>query len=367
MPDLASPNSHNSHNRSLQGLRGLAAGMVLLFHVQAMGAKGDFWATLQTGHWIHDVGPIAVRIFFFISGYLIVSSLWRNGDVRKFALNRVLRIYPVFLLLHLVMFTLGPLTNYGWVGGATGDTMGRLLGDPLAWTAHFFSNLFFLPGILALPIAQQNAWSLSYEALFYFTAAFMFVAWKQRREGRSSVLWWIGIVGIVAFILWDSDGWFFVGGVLVWWLQKEGRMKLPIVGPFDLVVLTAGFLLFHARQYVLAAMVLTLFFIIVVREQGWLRILLRSRVMQFLGVISYSLYLVHPFSLEALRRLLHQREFVQDAPWLFWVTGPAFAIFCSWLCYELIEKRFTRWLSTKLELRRQDLAAKSAPDLMAMR
>lgn len=367
MSDSASTSSHDSRNRSLQGLRGLAAGLVLVFHVQAMGAKGNFWPILPEGHWIHDVGPIAVRIFFFISGYLIVSSLWRNADLKRFAVNRVLRIYPVFLLLHLVMFTLGPLTGYEWVGGAQGDNMGRLLGDPLAWTAHFFSNLFFLPGIFALPIAQQNAWSLSYEALFYITAGFMFLAWKRRKEGGSALLWWLGIAGILAFNLWDSDGWFFVGGVLVWWLQKEGRLRLPLGGPVDLLALGGGFLLFHHRHYELAAIVLSLFFIIVVREQGWMRVVLRSHSMHFLGVISYSLYLVHPFALEALRRVLHQREFAQSAPWLYWVAGLAFAIFCGWLCYEVIEKRLTRWLSAKLELRRPDLAAKSAPDLMATR
>ncbi len=363
--------SHDSRNRSLQGLRGFAAALVLLFHVHAMGAKGGFWPVLDVTHWMHDVGPIAVRLFFFISGYLIVGSLWRNGDVRQFALNRVLRIYPVFLLLHLTMFTLGPLTGYEWVGGLAGDDMSRLLGDPVSWTAHFLSNLFFLPGILALPIAQQNAWSLSYEALFYVLAAIMFIAWRKRQQGGSSSLWFLGWAVILAFNLWDSDGWFFLAGVGVWWLQKEERLSTRAAGPLDILALLAGFWFFHNGWHIPAAIVLSLFFILVVRERGWMRHLLRSDTMNFVGLISYSLYLVHPFALEALRRVLHHGhangQLVQHAAWFFWVIGPIFAVGCAWLSYEVIEKRFTRWVAAKLELRRRDLAAKSAPDLMATR
>lgn len=367
----ARPSIAESRNRSIQGLRGLAAAMVLVFHIQMMGAKGEFWDELPLGNWLHEIGPIAVRLFFFISGYLIVGSLWKSGDIRRFAMNRVLRIYPVFLVLHLVMFTLGPVVNYEWVGGSSGDTMGRLMGDPLAWTFHFLSNLFFLPGLFPLPIAQQNAWSLSYEALFYLMAAFMFIAWSRYDQIHGRVQWWFGWTLMLSFCLYDADGWFFLIGVAVWWLQKEGRLKLPKLGPLDLFSLVGGFVLFHAGQKALSAIILSLFFIMVVLEQGWSRPLLQSRVMNFLGTISYSMYLVHPFALEALRRALHHGtphgKLVQGAPWLFWIVGPAFAVLCAWLSYVLIEKRFTRWLSSKLELRGPDLAAKSAPDLMATR
>lgn len=358
-------------NRSIQGLRGLAASAVLVFHIQMMGSKGEFWNALPIQHWLHEIGPIAVRLFFFISGYLIVGSLWKSGDLNRFATNRVLRIYPVFLLLHLIMFTLGPLANYEWVGGREGDTMGRLLGDPVAWTFHFLSNLLFLPGLFALPIAQQNAWSLSYEALFYLLAAFMFIAWQRKEQLRGRIQWWLGWTIIFSFCLYDADGWFFLTGVTVWWLQETGKLKLPNLGPLDLVSLASGFAIFHTGHKALSALVLSLFFVMVVLEQGWSRKLLQSRAMNFLGTISYSIYLVHPFALEALRRVLHHGtphgKLVQGAPWLFWIVGPLFAIGCAWLSYELIEKRFTRWISAKLELRRQDLAAKSAPDLMATR
>jgi peptidoglycan/LPS O-acetylase OafA/YrhL len=357
----------DARNRSLQGLRGLAAGLVLIFHVFAMGAHGGFWPDLPREHWVHDVGPLAVRIFFLISGYLIVGSLWRNGDLKRFAWNRVLRLYPVFLLLHVLMFTLGPVIGYQWVGGVAGDSMSRLLGDPLAWTVHFFSNLLFLPGIFALPIAQQNAWSLSYEALFYLVAGMMFLLWKTRQQSHRAIGWWVGWAAIISFSIYDNDGWFFLGGVGVWWLQKQGRLNWIHRGPVDVIALGLGFWLFHLQQYLPATLVLGVFFILVVREQGWLRVVLRSDTMNFLGLISYSLYLVHPFALEALRRLLHPVQNAALTPWAFWVAGLGLAVVSAWLSYECIEKRFTAWLGSKLELRKADLAAKSASDLMATR
>jgi peptidoglycan/LPS O-acetylase OafA/YrhL len=114
-------------------------------------------------------------------------------------------------------------------------------------------------------------------------------------------------------------------------------------------------LLFAQRQWIASALVLMIFFAYVVLQTGWLALLLRTGPMGFLGRISYSLYLVHPFALEALRIGLHHGtphgSIVNGAPWMFWVIGPAFAIAASWLCYAVLEKSFTQWLGARLALR----------------
>ena len=343
-------------NRSLQGLRGFAALLVLLFHVQMMGAKGEFWAPLSQSSWFMETGPIAVRLFFFISGYLIVGSLWRNGDVKRFFVNRVLRIYPLFGLLHLIMFSVGPFANYEWAGGVPGDSMGRLLHDPLAWLGHFFSNLFFLPGFFALPITQQNSWSLAYEGLFYIVAGLMFVAYSRMQSSRlAQVAWWLGWVGVAGMCMIDREWCFFVMGVAVWWWQRNGKLEIRSFGPLDIIALATGFVLFAQREWVASAIVLTVFFIFVVIQKGWSAPILGSGPMNFFGKISYSLYLTHPFALEVLRRSLHHGDahgaLVQGAPWLFWIVGPAAAIVVAWCSYVVVEKHLTRWLSGLINTR----------------
>ncbi len=343
-----------TRNRSLHGLRGLASLLVLLFHVQMMGGKGGFWGKLTPDQPWSDLGPIAVRLFFFISGFLIVGSLWRNGDVKRFLINRVLRIYPVFGLLHLVMFGLGPLINYQWAGGAEGDSMGRLAHDPLAWVENFGTNFAFLPGALHMPIAQQNAWSLAYEVAFYLVAAAMFLV-RAQKAIWATALWWLGWAGIAAMCISDKDWTFFVGGVGVWWLHSRGAPDWFKPGPLDLLTLALGFWLYHTQQWVPCLLVLGVFFFCVVTQRGWMTPLLQSSWMTFLGTISYSLYLIHPFALDALRRVLNLGSVHQwvgpAAPWIFVLLGPVCALVAAWASYVLVEKHFTKWLTIRLGLR----------------
>ena len=339
-------------NLSLHGLRGLAAFLVLIFHIEMMGGHGGFWPELPKLHWIKETGPLAVRLFFFISGFLIVSSLSRNGNLKRFFVNRLLRVFPLFVILHLVMFTLGPLMNYHWVGEGAGDGMGRLLHDPVAWVGHFFSNLFLLPGLLELPIAQQNSWSLSYEFVFYGVAAFMVHHQRKMADSISSrALWYLSWLGVGWACFHDHAWTYFVGGVGVWWVIRHFSFRLNGLGPLDLLALVFGFWLFLVDQWVPAVLVLSFFFASVVQETGWTSRLLQTSVMGFLGKISYSLYLVHPFALDALRRLLHfgtpDHGPVAHAAPLFWVVGPCIAIAASWVTYELVEKRLTQWLKSR--------------------
>ena len=87
-----------------------------------------------------------------ISGYVINASLLRHGDVVSFAIDRVARIYPVFLAVHLGIFTVGPLIGYKFFHGL----------GLIEWAYQFASNVLFLLGVFNLPLAQIVAWSLIY-------------------------------------------------------------------------------------------------------------------------------------------------------------------------------------------------------------
>lgn len=111
--------------------------------------------------WLFALGHRGVELFFLISGYLIAGSLVRHGDATRFLVQRLVRIYPAFLVPHLLIFMVGPWVGYGWMAEV----------DLLGWVAHFFSNLLLLPGLFPLPIANIVAWTLSLEMAFYFLAA----------------------------------------------------------------------------------------------------------------------------------------------------------------------------------------------------
>ena len=325
-------------NESIQGLRGAAALTVMLVHVHFMAAKGGLTRLIETP-WINFVGPYAVMLFFCISGYLIISTLAKHGDVGRFARNRVIRIYPVFILLHLVMFTAGPFINYEW--------MGQLRGDPLAWAGHFVSNLLFLPGLFDLPIAQKNAWSLSYEAAFYIIAAVAFAGSQRWRSPLGKGLVLLGIAAAAAVTVAESYFIFFGVGSLVWWLERRQRLKLPLPGLLGVIGCMAGFVLFYRGYDILAALCTLPFFASVALERGWAAAALRTRPLVWLGKVSYSLYLIHPFVLDPLRRIcvkLAGPLSLGTAHVLFVLAGITGAIIVAGLSYEFIEVRLTKRL-----------------------
>ena len=59
-----------------------------------------------------NVGGHGVELFFMISGFLIPASLVRHGSFWKFIRDRVMRIMPVFGVLHLLLFIVGPIVGY---------------------------------------------------------------------------------------------------------------------------------------------------------------------------------------------------------------------------------------------------------------
>jgi peptidoglycan/LPS O-acetylase OafA/YrhL len=331
-------------NESIQGLRGLAALTVMLVHVHFMSARVGF-TQLHEDAWIYHAAGYSVVLFFCISGYLIVGTLNRSGDVRKFAYNRVIRIYPVFLLLHLIMFGLGPLMNYEW--------MGSLRSDPAAWAAHFFSNLFFLPGIFRLPLAQKNAWSLSYEAAFYIFTACIFVGQRTWSALRGKLLILLSMAGIIAVATIEVKIVFFALGTLVWWLERRGHLRLPWAGVTGILGVAAGFVLYCLDLHVLSALCVFPFFAGLVLQTGISAALLRTRPFVWLGKVSFSLYLVHPFVLDPIRRLcvkLAERTSTPTAHALFVTVGIPLAIIAAGLSYEFIEIRLTRWLFHRPEI-----------------
>jgi peptidoglycan/LPS O-acetylase OafA/YrhL len=75
-------------------LRGLAALAVVVDHagyVVLHSVRNEIY------HWF-DPGNYGVFVFFVISGYIVPSSLERKGSVRTFWVSRLFRLYPLYLL-----------------------------------------------------------------------------------------------------------------------------------------------------------------------------------------------------------------------------------------------------------------------------
>ncbi len=143
-------------SQGLQIARAVAATSVFIHHF--VWYSQSFFGFHVTG--VPILGTCGVVIFFVLSGYLMTGSLIR-GD-QTFLANRVLRIYPSFLIAAFVV-------------------MGTkiLLWGGLGPVSHVTEALTLLPfGNVSYPLFVE--WSLVFEVCFYLLIAFT-LFWRRLR------------------------------------------------------------------------------------------------------------------------------------------------------------------------------------------
>lgn len=149
----------------LDGLRGLAILWVVIYHCNPR----------LKGTWIHYAslwGWAGVVLFFALSGFLITSILLTARDKPKYFHNfharRALRIWPVYILVLILVYSNAPW----FIGPSVWDA---------AKTAPWLAYIFFVQNLfhLALPPALEPTWALAIEEQYYFVWAPL-VRWLRR-------------------------------------------------------------------------------------------------------------------------------------------------------------------------------------------
>ena len=110
----------------LDVLRGLAALAVVFNHF------GYFLPPVVKNpvyQWINP-GDYGVFVFFLISGYIVPASLERKGSVRTFWVSRLFRLYPLYLLAVAIAVTLY-MMHVGGLGGEGSDPETSVLSQML--------------------------------------------------------------------------------------------------------------------------------------------------------------------------------------------------------------------------------------------
>jgi peptidoglycan/LPS O-acetylase OafA/YrhL len=337
---------------SIQGLRGIAALSVLFVHLYDMPMTAGFLPTVPS--WFDFTiltGGRGVELFFIISGYLIPASLVRHGRLSKFFYERCMRILPVFVVFHLVVFTIGPIVGYKFFKGI----------DPLSYVGLFLANLLFLTDILRLPTAQQNAWTLTYEWLFYFWFAATFYFISIRRVWALAGLLVVG--GLVAIAAFPIAAYFLIGIAIRYF---DVRLELP-----GLRGAVAGlgclFLMYVCLEYINPFLGLIpgfLLFAMARAPASGIASPLEHSVIQYIGKISYSLYLAHPFALFPLQMAGAKFASKGYPLWSIWLAfgffGLIASIVMSSITYELVEVRLRYLLESGTRYRKRNVAESGA-------
>lgn len=325
---------------SIQILRGLAALMVVVFHLpSALGALDLDIPVLNGG----------VDLFFIISGFVMVVST-RDGrrDRRAFLMQRFTRIVPLYWVMTFVMAA--ALLVFAGRASSPGQIIDSLLFIPYLDTATGFVQ----------PVLGVG-WTLNLEILFYvlFAATMVFGTLTQM-----ALIGFVFAAAMAARIVFkpaaDTVLFFYTTPIQFEFLagmalgHVAGRLaRLPAALAVSAVVLAVASALVMVLGFdmprTLAQGIPALFLVMgcVALEPYFRRF--APRILIRLGDASYSLYLTHTIV------LLAAAPVVAAAHVSPWIAGPAVVVACaavSLVSYGFVEKPLLALSRTSIPVRR---------------
>jgi peptidoglycan/LPS O-acetylase OafA/YrhL len=176
---------------SLDGLRAISILLVIIGHLVLV---YDIVVPTPLIKYL-DLGPLGVRVFFVISGFLITTLLLRETEthgainLKRFYYRRTLRIFPPFYF-YLLVLTLLVLSDGSWIPADDGQAMLNNLPYCFLYLtnfSHLFTEGTWLTG---------HAWSLSIEEQFYLFWPFVILMFSPRKAIRAA-----GIIVVVTPIV----------------------------------------------------------------------------------------------------------------------------------------------------------------------
>ncbi|AGZ41753.1 acyltransferase family protein [Actinoplanes friuliensis] len=390
----------------LDGLRALAVLLVVYAHLSRYLFRGarDF-----SSEWLH-AGTAGVMLFFLVSGFIIPASLERHGSLRAFWVSRLFRLLPLYLVVTAVVVVLGLgglvpldpwLTAHPWTSAVAHATMlPHLLGVPLVtpvfWTLTFEMVFYLLVSALFAVRWHRRGGAVAV-ILAVLTVCTVPLAPTLIPTGTATVVAAVSLlIGLVAVT--SGHRWAVVpGGLLL--AALAGTLLVADQDPAHVwdgllivAVMFVGTTLYRAQQRqlrwwaaltvaatVAAALLFTWYAeldalgaptaryrtrsvitLVVFGGAFALALLTRHRrtprALAWLGVVSYSVYLVHFVLIQLLAPVLtglgNRLPAIAEVPVA--VAFLALLLSLSWLTHRFVElpgqrlgRRLARWLTAR--------------------
>ena len=289
-----------------------------------------------TSHYF-QFGVFGVTLFFLCSGFVIPVSLEKTHSLKKFWINRIFRLYPLYLVSMISTLVIIVASK-------------RILPS----FTDVLANLTMLQKFMGRPSILHLYWTLSLEMAFYIMVSLVFLAgWLKKSVALAVtalvITLLVGVIGTQFFQLF-TQGWgtafyfatMFIG--FLYYRRYQGKVSGTV---FTAVILAAmavlllityfnlygkdkpeglGTLSFLPVTTAIAGAYLVFTISFVLRKVRYPAFLLT------LGVISYSLYLV-----QATVFLVIPAAPQPFLTVIIWFTA---IILLSFLTYRLVEKPF---------------------------
>lgn len=367
----AGHNFHPDYRPDIDGLRAAAILFVVLFHAFPMWLRGGF---------------VGVDIFFVISGFLISTIIFRSLQKNDFSFfefyaHRAKRIFPALIVV------LAACYPFGWFALLPDEF--KQLGKHMAAGAGFVQNLVLWTEAGYFDTASElkplmHLWSLAIEEQFYLIfPVLIWAAWRAGLNVLTVVILlalisfglnvsWIGKDAVKTFFMPQTRFWELLAGSVLAYLQffkpkaiedwlnrwvfhrvvfrhpplpaRQGAVLLRLTSAFGLLLIILAVLALHRGKpfpggWALAPVVGAAL-LIFSGPNAWVnRKILSNRLMVFVGVISYPLYLWH-WPILSFARIIESGMPSREIR----IAAVALSFVLAWLTYRLVERpiRFGR-------------------------
>ena len=369
------------HYELLDGLRGVAALLVVIYHIfeglafaeATNGAGSGLITTLNHGH-------IAVDFFFILSGFVIsyaYDDRWAKMSIGGFFKRRLIRLHPMLVMgavIGVATFFIGGFQK--WDGSVT----------PTSWVMiAMLLTMFMIPAIPGVPYEVRGngemfplngpTWSLFFE----YIGNILYALAIRRLPTK--------ILTILVIILGAIHAWFFVGNIseydcvgVGWTIDSVnfwGGM-VRMIFPFTMGMLLAR--TFKPRKvkgafWICSAMLILLFAVPYIASSGSASINslyefvciaaifpfmgasgslctnndgTTQRINRFLGDLSYPLYIVHYPIMYVFYAWLIKKEYYSLGDCWGVATLVVFAsIALAYATLKLYDEPLRRWLAKR--------------------
>ena len=275
--------------KNIQGLRGVAVLLVILFHLN---------------HQAFFFGFAGVDIFFIISGFVITKSIFKKNknyeisDVLKFYSKRMLRIMPALFVMIILSITF--LILFSVINKETITFINTGLLSLIAISNFYLMNIktdYFQEEVNPF----LHTWSLGIEEQFYLIFPILiFFSSKLKIKKLLPILTFFFLISFSLFIITNIDFfnplvrfWEIIFGSILFLIKKNDfKIKKDII----IILLLSTLFFFDKESYksiILIASLFTAICLVKTRSVDLTNRILSSKILLFLGNISYSLYLWH--------------------------------------------------------------------------
>jgi peptidoglycan/LPS O-acetylase OafA/YrhL len=316
----------------VDGLRGLAAVSVVLYHaVEGNHITALYSAMPETMRALLENGNSGVAIFFVLSGFVIAHSLdgqtltgWSAG---RFMAKRSVRLDPPYWV------AIGMTMLFSTLAAAV------VKGRPIEEYSlpQIVAHVFYLQDLLGFQNINPVFWTLCFEVQFYLVFALLLLTRSSKMMLAAfvmSLLWPLRICPEYHGLF--TSLWYgFLLGVGAYFSWKKTRL-VPWFLAYTAVIVGAGA---YRRDVFMIVCAATSLILLISALSNKLTTFLNWRWLQFLGTISYSLYLVHnPITGASFRvgYLLTNRTALTEAIW--WMTSTLACVLTATIVWAVIEK-----------------------------